>query len=154
MDKIIKLIKNNLLGFIIGIIVCSGVVYASGIFANQVTYNNTTVDQALNDLYTTCANKSLTIVKLGTGNTLEERTYDLTSYPNYQQFTKDNFWIRNIGLYYESGTTTGNNKTQNDVSYNSQTGILTVPKSASYWYTETAGYQQFYIMYDVYLVSL
>lgn len=51
-----RIFKNNikiLIGIIIGIIISGTIVYASGILASQINYNNTTVDQALNSLYTT-----------------------------------------------------------------------------------------------------
>ena len=52
-----KKIKNNLFGFILGIILCSGIVYGVNLYnATDISYNNNktnveNVNEALNDLY-------------------------------------------------------------------------------------------------------
>ena len=67
MKKILKIIKGNILGFIIGAILfgCIGTVVATTILSSTVSYTNnnqTTVEGALNDLYnrviTSCYNGS------------------------------------------------------------------------------------------------
>lgn len=47
-----KIIKNNILGFIIGAVLFSGItVYATKYLAGDITYKDTNVEEALNDLY-------------------------------------------------------------------------------------------------------
>ena len=48
-----KIIKNNLLGFILGIVLTSGIaVCASEIFASSIKYKDTNVESAIDELYT------------------------------------------------------------------------------------------------------
>ncbi len=72
-----KLLKSNLkffIGIIVGAIISGLSVYA--ITANNVAYNNTTVDQALNTLYTT---QTTTVTNLTTQNsTLTTQNQTLT----------------------------------------------------------------------------
>ena len=52
-----KIIKNNVLGFILGAIIFSGItVYATSYLAKDVTYKDTNVETALNDLYDNLSN--------------------------------------------------------------------------------------------------
>ena len=59
MKKIGKFIKNNIIGFIIGVIISGATVYAVNVSSSSVTYSNTssgssatTVKAALDELYT------------------------------------------------------------------------------------------------------
>ena len=92
-----KFIKNNIFGFILGIILCSGIVYAASYYAKDISYEPTdaswevnNVSEALNDLHTLvgAASKS-NIYKLGTG-----RSFNISSIvgiENVGNYTKDNF---------------------------------------------------------------
>jgi hypothetical protein len=46
-----KFIKNNILGFIIGIVLMGTITAVYAINASNITYNDTTVSEALDDLY-------------------------------------------------------------------------------------------------------
>lgn len=46
-----KFIKNNIFGFIIGVVSCTAIVGVYAITASEVTYKETTVDSALDGLY-------------------------------------------------------------------------------------------------------
>ena len=70
-----KIIKNNLFGFILGILVCSGIVYAASYYAKDVTYNPTdaswevsNVNDALDDLYTNIKDKEMELLWENTTN--------------------------------------------------------------------------------------
>ena len=57
--KIINLIKRNLLGFIAGAIIFGSIgAYALTVASKDVTYNNTNVESAINDLYSKVSNSS------------------------------------------------------------------------------------------------
>lgn len=53
-----KFVKNNIFGFIIGVVLCTAIIGVYAITASEVTYKETTVDNALNNLYTE-VNKNL-----------------------------------------------------------------------------------------------
>ena len=62
MKKISKFIKNNIIGFIIGVIISGATVYAATVASSSVSYSNTssgssatTVKAALDELYTKAA---------------------------------------------------------------------------------------------------
>ena len=65
-----KFIKNNLLGFLLGIILTIGTcVYATTqILASNVTYKNKTLEQTLNELYLNQAVKKVCKLESGTIN--------------------------------------------------------------------------------------
>ena len=51
-----KFIRNNIFGFLIGIILCSGIVYAASYFASDISYTKdgwevNNVKDAIDDLY-------------------------------------------------------------------------------------------------------
>lgn len=52
-----KFIKNNILGFIIGIVLMGTITAVYAINASNITYNDTTVSQALDTLYERSANR-------------------------------------------------------------------------------------------------
>ena len=143
-------LKNNkififFLGFLIG-----GIMFGSiGIYAATLSFDSgdvdhtksdntkTTVEAALNELYSK-ANAGKTIIDLGTA-----KSFDLTSYEGYQNFTVDDFIIAaSSGSYSQSQNMGGQNTVQNitpsasysasiSKSYNQSTGILTVSRTVS-----------------------
>ena len=87
-----KVIKSNILGFILGGLIFGSIgIYAANLYnANDISYTTndgtkTNVNDALNELYNEGSDTGKAIL-LGTA-----RTYDLSSYPGYQNFTANNF---------------------------------------------------------------
>ena len=63
-----KVIKSNIWGFIIGILVCGVVsVSAYNLLAKDIRYKDTNVEAALNDLYTELGNPKITYESWGSG---------------------------------------------------------------------------------------
>ena len=68
-----KAIKNPILTFILGLIIASGItVLASTILARDISYKNTNVEDALDDLYAK-APKKICELKSGTANTVSAK---------------------------------------------------------------------------------
>lgn len=69
-----RVIKNNLIGFILGILVCGVTVYAATQYqAKDIAYKNTTVDKALDDLYTKANNQKVCRLIQGTKETVSAK---------------------------------------------------------------------------------
>jgi len=152
--------KKLLLGFILGILLCSGIVYAASYVASDISYTKegtqTTVNDALNDLYKNATSSKIHYLGEGT-------IFDIKSlFPDkYNSLTEDNFIVGatsgpyTISGFYKygngefKGAATGFTISK---SYDSETGILTTngcsqavdilqngEDGAPYWY----GYQNF-----------
>ena len=112
MRKVIKLIKNNILGFIIGVLMTSsvGVIAATLYYSNQVSYtpsdtswNVDNVEKALNELRSSSVNnKSTEIYYLGTGT-----EFDLKTLTDLDDTTLDNLSDVNfiVGIQTSKSTT-------------------------------------------------
>jgi len=135
--------KKFILGTIVGIILCGGIVYGANIYeSNSIEYSPTdasweveNVNDALNDLHTLvgAASKS-NIYKLGTG-----RSFNISSIvgiENVGNYTKDNFIVvptgssinkspmQTVGSQdYPSATAT---LSSGSVTYDTTTGTVTV----------------------------
>ena len=118
-----KVIKNPLLTFIFGAIIFGSIgVLASNILASQVTYNNTTVDLALNDLYERLDdNPNVTVLASLTDNFVQ---------PSQKQF---NTTITEDGiLIVDMGAVDGNDKLTNNWEYYVKKNNTSIQKTDGY----------------------
>ena len=131
-----------ILGIIIGIVLVSGisVIATTTILSSQVIYKNgQTVEDALNDLYSN--KESFTKVVLGSNYSNNAHEFDATSIPGYQNLTVENFYLNKVSThYFWPRTGTEKNYSSNDtipnvniLSYNPETGKLTVDASMVQW---------------------
>ena len=98
-----KIIKKNIkliIGIILGLIISGISVYAVTVSSSDVTYNNTNVQSAINDLYNKVANGSLNGIVIPFFVNYE-------SYSQYPTFgTAKTIWTNNTGvdkkLYFQS----------------------------------------------------
>ena len=148
MNKILKKLKNNtFLGFILGIIVMSGigvsatVLYQSNLVSYTPTDTNWNVDNvkdAIDELYAAVENNKDSVIYLGTGT-----TFDLKKYDGYQNFTNSNFIVSPVvdtnGRFqtihlktWEDWWFVYQNMKPTSYSYNSTTGVLTVTRPYIY----------------------
>lgn len=138
--------KKMLVGFVLGLLLCSGIVCAANYLASDITYvkedgTETNVSDAISELYVQANN--IKILKLGTGTT---HSYDMKSlYPNdYQNFTVDNFIIEvNSGsnnskyscseCYFSTTNHTSNSSGSYSLQkkYDATTGIFTASATIS-----------------------
>ena len=148
-----KFIKNNLLGFILGVLVSGGVVYAATLIdSKDVTYtpsNNSfdvsNVQGALDELYTKITintdelNSSNKVYYLGTGTNYNIKT--LFPDIDYTTLTNNNFMVVTTGSCSKTPTNycygqTTKTYTQKAYgaswSYNSNTGALSVTAAYTY----------------------
>ena len=125
--------KKILLGTIIGIILCGGIVYAVNYNATDITYSSDktsveNVNDALDELY----NKLDTIKVRHLGSLNGNGTIDCTSIPNYQNLTVDDFIVAyksvSTSSYIYMNPSGGLGTVYGSVSksYNASTGVLTV----------------------------
>ena len=142
-----KLLKNNIkliVGFILGIIISSGVVYAVSTISDssEITFDNTgtalsstNVESALTELATKIGNGGTSqAVELGTNT-----SYNIaTLYPNidYTQLTVDNFYykIGNRSFGSVSSNLAGGNAAylafaSPTISYDNSTGIVSCTRA-------------------------
>lgn len=140
-----KFLKNNLkliIAFILGVILTGGIVYAA-VSAREVSYttdkniNIKNVAEALNDLY----NKKTQKVIIGSEYSNNSHEFDVTMIPNYQNLTKDNFYLNKVSIHYFNPTSgTEKNYSSNStipntdiISYDQASGKLTVDASMVQW---------------------
>lgn len=92
---------------------------------------------------------SIHIYKIGSSNSDDNRTFNVSSYANYQKFTSANFYIRATGIGFRDASGAANWR---DIiaSYNASTGVLTC--NAIYEYEGYHG-RHYYLNYDVYLID-
>ena len=123
-----KLIKNNLIGFIIGGLIFGSVVYAVGYKASDISYTRdgveTTVDESLDELYNILKSDDGAIIfKERKEQYVGTCTFDIKNYTSeYVDLTNDSFYVGISNTVSDSGTY-GLNVSH---SYDSTTGILTV----------------------------
>ena len=128
-----KILKSRLFIFVLGFVSATTIgVVAANLSANSISYvptdtnwNVSTVQDALNDLYT--EKQSSRIIKLSdeTVRSNTTRTYDVSNIEGYQNFTADNF-IYGFKTFEWLGTASAEGTAT--ISYNNQTGIVTFPK--------------------------
>ena len=151
-----SLLKNNkklILGFIIGIILTSGVVYAA-ISASDVTYckdgtNTISVSDALNELYDL---SQLHVVKIGDYSSTGHANVDIKNkVSDYTKLTKDNFWLRNVRCSYTSAAWGDYNLggVTETISYNASTGVVSVLATYGAW---NSSKHAFYLNYSLYCI--
>ena len=137
-----KVIKNNLFGFLLGMLLCSGIVYATNIYkAVDISYKPidssweiSNVNEAINSLYDIITTDTTQIIFLG--NALTYNIKELYPDIDYASLTNDNFIV---GIKYISTTatswsfsngTSGAGTTSRSCtissSYDKNTGILTI----------------------------
>lgn len=143
--KVYNVLKKNILGIVVGGIVAGGVtsVCANALYdSKDIKYDdNENVKDTLDGLYDKYLNKGANVDYLGEG-----LSFDLTSYPNYDKFTVDNFVVGSktltgtisctasasvyawgAGWVSANGSCTANiNATISSINYNNETGILTI----------------------------
>ena len=79
-----------------------------------------------------------------------KRTIDMTQYEGWQNFTDNNFFCEVLSI---TRTTTTISSSENLIpSYDSQTGILSIPKCFTYF--TSGGTYYFYLKYNVYLLNI
>lgn len=132
--------KTRLLYFILGAIIFSGITaVAVGISANNITYTKqdgteTNVSSALTELYDKASSKPLYSLGTISGYTSPNTTkdFDISFYQGYSSLTINSFVL--VGTDYKTdravagrtGTCYEYNNEPSIVSYNQETGILTV----------------------------
>ena len=128
--------KKMLLGFILGLLICGGIVYATSYFAKDISYQPSdtswevdNVNEALDNLYEKTSDKS-DIVYLGTGT-----SFDVSDILGFEKFTEENFIVGVDELYEMQGTNiTGSHKYISaklsgfsiEKTYDKTTGVLTI----------------------------
>jgi len=143
--------KNYIIGFILGAIICSSITaYAVSLASKDITFipenenwQVTNVEEALDDLYSvaddkkcdTTNSKSLYLISDNQAfdtthaTTSYTYTYDISGYDGYQNLSIDNFYIM-INSYgpaaYKANGSTSTNLRNFSKSYDSNTGTLTV----------------------------
>lgn len=148
MEKIINKLKHNtLFGILIGILL-SGAIGVSALYiynANQISYKETNVNNALNELYETTINSKQDIYYLGTGTSFDIKT--LLPDVDYTKLTVDNFIIPlgtstleggfydangGVYIYFDGiGNKTANINITLSKAYDNQTGILTIANNTA-----------------------
>ena len=114
-----KVIKNPLLTFILGVLISGGIVYATTqISASSITYNNTTLDQVLDNIYETIGDKII-IGSFGAAN-YSESMGDAVAYRSTTlNLTKGKYLI--ISLTSLAYTSSSKVSTSTDIVNNSST---------------------------------
>ena len=136
-----KIIKNNIFGFLIGIILYSGVVYAANLYkAVDVKYDPTdtswevsNVNDALNDLYDKQKNSTKKAL------VFTASPVDMTQYTDrWSELTTADFKVGASGcsanINFNTQISYAFNKTayaSTNLSYNNKTGVLTFSASGS-----------------------
>ena len=105
--------KLFIFAFILGLVVAGGIsVLASNIFASQITYNNTTVDLALDDLYTK-ANSSKVATQVATLTT-QGASYTMQNDGYVTGTMNSSYGVAAAAIYFN---TTSHNDLDNAISY-------------------------------------
>ena len=150
-----NLITKNLFGFILGIIICSGIVYAANYYATDISYKPTdaswevnNVSEALNNLYDTLNGK---------------KTVYVGSYSNNQNIdivlTADNFLVVVTSYHCASeGNNDGSGAAYTKyISKNYSNGILQITgayaNSLNDYGYNSYSYSIVTINYDIYLIT-
>ena len=137
MKKVIFKLKNNsLFTFILGIMLCSGIVYAASYYAIDISYINENsevdnVNDALDELYEKANEQKITFVNNGASYTANgtSKTIDLSSYSNYQNLVlNENLFLvlangAGIVSHYDHDRTSVTSNL--GYKYDATTGILT-----------------------------
>lgn len=144
-----KILRNNLLGFILGIILCSGIVYGINLYKSEdiqyqpsdAGWEVSNVNDALNSLYN---NNNVNVEYMEFSSTPYANTsgisFDITAIPNYGELVlwKNFFpiYLSGIDHGYSSDykTVAGNTAQIMNYSYNSSTGILSVSVDSEHGY--------------------
>ena len=153
-----KFIKNNLFGFILGLLVASvtTVLALDPILSKQVTFSPENPDEweardvetALNDLYGFASTKK-TMQLVASNVRIYNGQYeiDCTHIPNYQLLTTNDFYYVLSGFSDQpSGTTNSQQTLSIYKSYNPSTGKLTYGRSSCNSCTP-------YIYVDIYVIK-
>ena len=152
--------KKFILGAIVGILLCSGIVYAASYYAKDVQYEPkdtswevSNVNEALNSLYENYKLDNLggnELHLVGSYNGLynnKTATINLSTIPNYQnlEYGKNIIAVPTAGYYHVGVSSQQWRNWSFKAVYNNETGILTLTLSASDNYND--GYS-----YNVYVV--
>lgn len=132
----INLIKSNLMGIIIGMILCGGIVYAVNYNATDITYSSDktsvkNVNEALDELYT-MNNSNIEIRYAETTDVYGSQTltFDFSDLPNKGDLTEEDFITSpspgNTGFMIPYSNTYTNKALSCTNTYNKETGILTM----------------------------
>jgi len=134
-----KIIKNNIFGFILGIILCSGIVYGVNLYKSEdiqyqpsdESWNVSNVSDALNDLYENndeSISKTLVATDVTASGSQHTATVDCTEVNNYQELTAADFYLDMKSFKMQWKGTSGPHtlSRQWDLNYDSESGTLTI----------------------------
>lgn len=158
--------KKTIIGFILGVIICSGIAYAANYSASDITYtkdgSQTNVKAALDDLYNNRNEKILikenyecnwTNATSGGYGKVMTHTIDVTDIEDYERYTADDFIIEVVGVSGSCNAKTSAAK-QTSKEYNPETGTLTLNNYGHVWNQQTNnGYSQNYVTVNIWLIK-
>ena len=141
-------VRNNLFGFLIGIILCSGIVYGVNLYKSEdisytpsdTSWDVSNVNEALNDLYlkTNDSNnknsKQITLLGTGSGNGIN---FNVSSFQGYEEFTVDNFIVEIISNFITGYSWLSDSKKEANTSspvikvYDETNGIIKITTGLS-----------------------
>jgi len=142
-----KVFKNSIFTFVLGLIIAGAIgVIALNVTADDISYGNGTVKDAIDELYN---DKTAKLVKIGDYNSLTSHSIDIKSIlpNNYQDLTVDNFVFKNLKQKY-SNSYNGYNNSSVINSYDNISGILTLNESTDANNTNN----EFMIEYSLYCI--
>ena len=128
-----KRIRNNMkviIAFVIGLIISGASTYALTVASKDVTYNNTNVESAINDLYSKVGSSGgyeyVTTTTINYASTTPV-TISLEDYAGCSRLTADDIFIPSSANYYDAGSVQWSKKYGiTNRSYNSSTCTLTL----------------------------
>ena len=135
-----KNIGKNLFIFSLGILVCLGGVYAADtITSSDVTYSNTTVEGALNDLYAKA--NIIRSTTAGASDVMSGKKFVTSSgiltdgtgqFMNYSKLYTNGTWANNMSLNTANGAAvSGSNWTPRNGSYTNSSGTISLSITSS-----------------------
>ena len=160
-----NLITKNLFGFILGIIICSGIVYAANYYATDISYKPTdaswevnNVNDALNDLYDTLNGKKTVYVGSYSNNqNIDINALNIVDNPSV--LTADNFLVVVTSYHCASeGNNDGSGASYTKyISKNYSNGILQITGAYANSLNDhgynSYSYSIVTINYDIYLIT-
>ena len=96
----------------------------------------------------------LSMVKIYSGNSSAARSVSLTSYEGYENFTLDNFFIKDCTLTFLTGSQLPASYNRILNSYNPTTGVLSLNRSCSSQTNPSNVWIGMYVTYSVYLITV
>ena len=163
--------KNTIFSFILGMLLCSGIVYAASYYAKDVMYTSgdenwkvSNVNEALDSLYNSSKESKKILIKenyecnwtnasSGGYGKVMTHTIDISDIEGYEKLNADNFIIEVVGVSGGCNAKTSAAK-QTSKEYDPETGTLTLSNYGHVWNQQTNnGYSQNYVTVNIWLIK-